>query len=110
MLILTRKPGEKVRIGDDIIIHVVEIGKGNVRIGVEAPKDVSIMRDEVVERIEEENLQAAKRNRNTLVHAASLLKNKTMMKSGDVPTGKPAARRRRVVTPKQPLKGDSNKE
>ena len=110
MLILTRKPGEKIRIGDDITIHVVDIGKGNVRIGVEAPKDVSIMRDEVVERIAEENLQAAKRNRNTLVHAASMLKHKKAMESGNTPTGKPAARRRKVVTPKQPLQGDSNKE
>jgi len=76
MLILTRKEGEKVRIGDDIVIHVVDIGKGNVRIGVEAPKNVDIMRDEVVERIEKENLMAANRNRNTLVHAASMLKGK----------------------------------
>ena len=74
MLILTRKAGEKIRIGDDITIHVVDIGKGNVRIGVDAPKDVAIMRNEVVERIEEENLMAAKRNRNTLIHAASMFK------------------------------------
>ena len=74
MLILTRKAGEKIRIGDDITIHVVDIGKGNVRIGVDAPKDVAIMRNEVVERIEKENLMAAKRNRNTLIHAASMLK------------------------------------
>lgn len=74
MLILTRKAGEKIRIGDDITIHVVDIGKGNVRIGVEAPKDVTIMRPEVVKRIEEENQMAAKKNQNTLVHAASMLK------------------------------------
>ncbi len=74
MLILTRKAGEKIRIGDDITIHVVDIGKGNVRIGVEAPKEVTIMRQEVGQRIEEENRMAAKRNRNTLVHAASMLK------------------------------------
>lgn len=76
MLILTRKPGELIRIGDDITIHVVDIGKGHVRIGVEAPRNVSIMRDEVVERIAEENLMAAQGNRNTLVHAASMLKGK----------------------------------
>ncbi|MCG8472868.1 MAG: carbon storage regulator CsrA [Desulfobacterales bacterium] len=74
MLILTRKPGEKIRIGDDIVIHVVDIGKGTTRIGIEAPKDVSIMRDEVVEKIENENLMAASRNRTTLMGAASLLK------------------------------------
>ena len=76
MLILTRKPGEKIRIGDDIVIHVVDIGKGNARIGIEAPKDVSIMREEVVERIQNENRVAANRNKNTLVQAASLLKGK----------------------------------
>lgn len=104
MLILTRKPGEKIRIGDDITIHVVDIGKGNVRIGVDAPKNVAIMRDEVVERIEEENLMAAKRNRSTLVHAASMLKNKKL------PEGKRPAKRRKVVTVTQTLKGDKDKE
>lgn len=104
MLILTRKPGEKIRIGDDITIHVVDIGKGNVRIGVDAPKNVAIMRDEVVERIEEENLMAAKRNRNTLIHAASMLKGKKMLE------GKRTAKRRKVVTVTQTLKGDKDKE
>ena len=84
MLILTRKAGEKIRIGDDITIHVVDVGKGNVRIGIEAPKDVAIMRDEVLERIEKENLMAANRNRNTLVHAASMLKGEKMLKGNKI--------------------------
>jgi carbon storage regulator len=84
MLILTRKAGEKIRIGDNITIHVVDVGKGNVRIGVEAPKDVTIMRDEVLERIEKENLMAANRNRNTLVNAASMLKGKKTLQGKDI--------------------------
>ena len=84
MLILTRKAGEKIRIGDNITIHVVDVGKGNVRIGIEAPKDVTIMRDEVLERIEKENLMAANRNRNTLVNAASMLKGKKTLQGKDI--------------------------
>lgn len=79
MLILTRKPGEKIRIGDDIVIHVVDIGKGNARIGIEAPKDVAIMRSEVVERIQSENRMAASRNKATLVNAATLIKKRRIV-------------------------------
>lgn len=51
MLNLTRKPGEAIRIGDDIIIHFKEVHGDKVRVGVEAPADVVIMREEVYERI-----------------------------------------------------------
>ena len=60
MLVLTRKVGEKVLIGDDIVISVVEIGRGSIRIGVEAPQQLSILRYEVYERIREENLTASR--------------------------------------------------
>jgi carbon storage regulator len=60
MLVLTRKVGEKILIGDDIIISVVEIDRSGVRIGVEAPKQLSILRYEVYERIREENLTASR--------------------------------------------------
>jgi carbon storage regulator len=58
MLVLTRKPGEKIMIGDDIVITVME-GRGDgVRIGIEAPRGVSIQRSEVVEAIAAANLAA----------------------------------------------------
>lgn len=58
MLVLTRRPGESLRIGDDIRITVVEIDGGNIKIGIDAPRSVSIYREEVYLRIKEEN-QAA---------------------------------------------------
>lgn len=58
MLVLTRKPGESLRIGDDIRITVVEIDGSNIKIGIDAPRSVSIYREEVYQRIKEEN-QAA---------------------------------------------------
>ena len=49
MLVLTRREAETIHIGDDIVIHVVSIGsQRNVRLGIEAPSDVSIMRGELV--------------------------------------------------------------
>ena len=47
MLVLTRKVDEVVRIGDDVLIKVVLIENNSVRIGIEAPPDISIRRDEI---------------------------------------------------------------
>lgn len=60
MLILTRKSGESITIGDDIRIQVVEIKGRQIRIGIEAPKQYVIHRQEVYLRIQEENQRAAK--------------------------------------------------
>ncbi len=59
MLILTRKIGEKIIIGDGIVLSVVDISKGVVKLGIDAPKDVAILRQEVFERVREENIAAA---------------------------------------------------
>lgn len=60
MLVLTRKVGERILIGDNIVVQVVEFNRGNVKLGIEAPETVSIFRYEVYERIQEENRCAAK--------------------------------------------------
>ncbi len=49
MLVLSRKPGERIQVDDDIFITVVRIGRGNVWIGIEAPKGVNIVREELTE-------------------------------------------------------------
>ena len=62
MLVLTRKQGEGIVIGDDIRIYVVELKNGNIRIGIDAPKDHKIYRQEVYDRICRENREAAQWN------------------------------------------------
>lgn len=47
MLILGRKQGEQIRVGDDIIIRVLDITRRSVRIGIEAPRDIAVWREEV---------------------------------------------------------------
>ena len=59
MLILTRKLGEGLFIGDDIRITVVEVRGRQIRLGIEAPSEVVILREEIYQRIREQNLQAA---------------------------------------------------
>lgn len=47
MLVLSRKPGERILIGDDIALTVVRIGPNTVRLGIEAPRDMNIVREEL---------------------------------------------------------------
>jgi len=47
MLVLTRKPGESIVIGSDIVVKVLEAGPGKVRIGIEAPRNVHVLRGEL---------------------------------------------------------------
>ena len=60
MLILTRKAGESITIGDDVKITVVEVKGKQVRIGIDAPRSYMIHREEVYLSIQEENRRAAK--------------------------------------------------
>lgn len=48
MLTLTRKAGERIHVGPDIVITVVEIDRGKVRVGIDAPKEVPIYRQELL--------------------------------------------------------------
>lgn len=60
MLVLSRKKDEVIVVGDDIEITVVDIRGDQVKIGVSAPRSVSIHRKEIYESIKRENLEAAK--------------------------------------------------
>ena len=60
MLILTRKSGESITIGDDVKITIVEVKGKQVRIGIDAPRCYMIHREEVYLSIQEENRRAAK--------------------------------------------------
>lgn len=59
MLILTRKIGESIVIGDQIRVHVIEIRGTQVRLGIEAPADTPVFREEIYEKILEENRLAS---------------------------------------------------
>lgn len=61
MLVLTRKPRQQIMIGDNIIINVVEVQGENVRIAIDAPRDIKIYRGEIYRAIQEENLKAAQK-------------------------------------------------
>ena len=60
MLVLARKLDESIVIGDDITIKVISIEKGIVKFGIDAPRDVSIMRSELLEDVKESNIAASK--------------------------------------------------
>ena len=59
MLVLTRKPGEGIIIGDSVTIRIIEVKSGSIRIGIDAPGDTKIYRQEVYDRIRQENIEAA---------------------------------------------------
>lgn len=59
MLILSRKIDEKIKIGNDITITLIEVRGDQVKIGVEAPRNVKVYRQEVFEAIQSENKEAA---------------------------------------------------
>ena len=59
MLIITRRPGEKIMLGDDIVVHVMEIVGNSVRIGISAPRSVPVYREEIYTAVRDENRAAA---------------------------------------------------
>ncbi len=58
MLVLTRKAGEGIIIGDDVRITIVEIKGGSIRIGIDAPRHMKVHRQEVYDKIKQENQEA----------------------------------------------------
>ncbi len=58
MLVLTRKLGENIRIGDSVTITVLEVRSGQVKLGIKAPPEVKVHREEIYARIQEERRRA----------------------------------------------------
>jgi carbon storage regulator len=59
MLIITRRAGEKIMLGDDIVVHVTEIVGSSVRVGIQAPRSIPVYREEIWNAVREENQAAA---------------------------------------------------
>ena len=76
MLVLARRTNQSIMIGDDIEIVIVDIKGDQVKLGVKAPKDISVFRTEIYEEIQEENRKAASSN----INLADLGKLKDILK------------------------------
>jgi carbon storage regulator len=64
MLVITRKSGERINVGDDVTITVLDVNGSTVRLGIEAPTEVKIHRHEIWLAVQEENRAAAQAGRN----------------------------------------------
>ncbi len=79
MLVLGRKVNEKIQIGDNIVVTVLEVEEGNVKIGIDAPKNIGIFRMELLEQVQKENIESASKEMGEITEAAELIKNKFSM-------------------------------
>jgi carbon storage regulator len=77
MLILSRKIEESIRIGDSVTIKILGIHEGQVKIGIEAPRDVKVFRSELYDLIQSENVQASKSEKRSVTEAAQAMRKKT---------------------------------
>lgn len=60
MLVLTRKINEEIKFGSDITVKIISISDNQVKIGIDAPKSIQILRGEVYEKVKESTIEAAK--------------------------------------------------
>ncbi|MBK8231854.1 MAG: carbon storage regulator CsrA [Candidatus Eisenbacteria bacterium] len=87
MLILTRKLGENIRIGDKIKIIVLDVKGGQVKLGIDAPPNVAVHREEIYERIRDENRRASGISASSLKQVAQIFSKGKRKAEGDDPAG-----------------------
>ncbi|MCF8009853.1 MAG: carbon storage regulator CsrA [Clostridiales bacterium] len=66
MLVLSRKKNQEIMLGDDIKVTILETGEDFVKIGIDAPKDLTILRSELYKEVKQENLSAASGDKNAV--------------------------------------------
>lgn len=71
MLVLTRRIGESVLIGDDVEVTVLDVKGDSIRIGIKAPRETRIQRSEIVRAVEDENVSAAASDADAILAALS---------------------------------------
>jgi carbon storage regulator len=85
MLVLTRKTGQKIIINDNIEVTILEVKGDSIRVGIEAPRDITIYRHEIYEEIKNENLRTAKQSSlDDVTKALNLLQNDNRQTSFDI--------------------------
>ena len=83
MLVLSRKPGEAIRIGDDIEISVIEVRGDTVRIGINAPRNVPVFRMEFLAEVAKTNLESVKAAPQAMDVLKTLLRREDDSNGGD---------------------------
>jgi carbon storage regulator len=66
MLMITRRAGERIRLGDDTVVEIIEIAGNSVRIGIAAPRSIPVYREEIWMAVQEENRAAATAETHTM--------------------------------------------
>ncbi len=80
MLILTRRPGESLYLGDNIKLKILSVQGKQIKIGLEVPEDMTVYREEVYLKIKEQNKQALEASQHDLLAAAALWQKKERKK------------------------------
>jgi len=105
LLVLTRKIGEAISIGDDIKIIVMQVKGKQVRLGIKAGPNTLVHREEVYQRIQDENQSASRSSTDDLL-AGSRAAESAGLTSGGTPISKPVLKRRIRVSPHDPDEND----
>ena len=73
MLVLSRKLDEAIRLGEHITVRVLAIKDGQVKLGIEAPKELRVFRSEIYDQVQRQNQAAASVDKDSVIHVAAQL-------------------------------------